>query len=129
MKDNSQEILKAEKTIKELKKKYFISKSVFLAVSIFLILASAFNGLLSAYAIVKNNQIIPLWIFVSIAFINAIIAFLLAISALCNFDKKKDANKEKIMFLIQKEKELKENPKLVDRDKLINDLATIDLDE
>ncbi|UWD34219.1 hypothetical protein [Mesomycoplasma molare] len=123
------EINKAKQKIAELNKKYIKSKWTFLIVSIALLLMSAFNGLLSAYAIAKNPNLTAVWLFVSISFITAIMAFLTASSTLFAFSKRRANTKSKLEYLEKIEKELQTNTLSISRDELVVELAQIDLDE
>ncbi|WP_051619086.1 hypothetical protein [[Mycoplasma] collis] len=124
-----QDIKKLESDIFKIKKKYFVSKWTFLIVSISLILMTAFNGLLSAYAIAKNPNIQTVWLFVAIAFITSLMTFLSAIATLFTFSKKRDENKERIEFLEEKINNLTNNPQKVDLDDLVISLSSLNKEE
>ncbi|VEU59655.1 DUF4231 domain-containing protein [Mesomycoplasma neurolyticum] len=130
MNNTKQEIiLKTEEQILKIRKKYFISKWIFLFVSVSLILMTAFNGLLSAYAISKNPNIQTVWLFVAIAFITAIMTFLTSVLTLFSFSKKRDENKERIDFLTEKIEKLTTTPSKVDEDELVLYLSSVNKDE
>ncbi|MBN3534918.1 DUF4231 domain-containing protein [Mycoplasma procyoni] len=120
---------KAYSKIAKLQKKYLISKWVFLSVSIALLLMSAFNGLLSAYAIAKNPNLTAVWLFISISFISAVMAFLTATSTLFTFSKRRETLSSRLQQLTEREAKFKENPDAVDKDELVVFLATVDTNE
>ncbi|MGZ9413573.1 hypothetical protein [Mycoplasma sp. 480] len=127
--DYSNEINRTKKSMKSLTTKYLRSKWTFLIVSIALILMSAFNGLLSAYAIAKNPNLTAVWLFVTISIITTIMAFLTAAATLFAFSKKRETNKQKALYLEQIEQDLKNDSLTISKDELVVELAQIDIEE
>lgn len=78
-----------EREIKEkmiwLTKKYNVSRFIFLLASILLIIMNAFTGVISAYAIAKNNNLHSVAIFIAIAFITTTLTFLSSLSTVLFF--------------------------------------------
>lgn len=97
---------KIELDIIKLTAKARISKGIFLFCSIALILISAFNGILSAYAITKNPNPTAVKLFVAIAFINAIITFVTSLSSFFVFENMYKKTTEKIEFYHDKKIQL-----------------------
>ncbi|WP_215774855.1 DUF4231 domain-containing protein [Mesomycoplasma hyorhinis] len=121
------EINRIKEQISFLSKKARISKSIFIITSIILILMAAFNGILSAYSIAKNPNLTAVRLFVAIAFLNAIIAFLASITSFFVFDNIYNKNSKKIEFLIEKRKELEKNAN-INLDDLVIQIANIKVD-
>ncbi|WP_341517605.1 DUF4231 domain-containing protein [Mesomycoplasma ovipneumoniae] len=104
---NKEKLLsKIELDVIKLTAKARVSKSIFLFASIALILMSAFNGILSAYAITKNPNSTAVKLFVAIAFINAIISFVSSLSSFFVFENVYKKATEKINFYEEKKNEL-----------------------
>lgn len=114
--------------VKKLSKKYRVSKWVFLVVSIALIVMSAFNSLLSAYAIAKNPNLQAVWFFVAIAFITAIMAFLTSVATIFAFQNKSTQNLDKIKKLDEILAQI-DNKTLELNDELVESIANIDIVE
>ncbi|MDW2829459.1 DUF4231 domain-containing protein [Mesomycoplasma ovipneumoniae] len=104
---NKEQLLsKIELDVIKLTAKARVSKGIFLFCSIALILMSAFNGILSAYAITKNPNPTAVKLFVAIAFINAIISFVSSLSSFFVFENVYKKSTEKINFYEEKKNEL-----------------------
>ncbi|WP_341493358.1 DUF4231 domain-containing protein [Mesomycoplasma ovipneumoniae] len=104
---NKEKLLsKIELDVIKLTAKARVSKGIFLFCSIALILMSAFNGILSAYAITKNPNPTAVKLFVAIAFINAIISFVSSLSSFFVFENVYKKSTEKINFYEEKKNEL-----------------------
>ncbi|WP_044285903.1 DUF4231 domain-containing protein [Mesomycoplasma ovipneumoniae] len=104
---NKEKLLsKIELDVIKLTAKARVSKAIFLFASIALILMSAFNGILSAYAITKNPNPTAVKLFVAIAFINAIISFVSSLSSFFVFENVYKKATEKINFYEEKKNEL-----------------------
>lgn len=121
------QIQKIREQISFLARKAKISKSIFIIASIILILMAAFNGILSAYSIAKNPNLSAVRLFVAIAFLNAIIAFLGSITSFFVFDNIYNKNSKKIEFLIDRKKELEKNPN-INLDDLVLQISNIKVD-
>lgn len=107
---NKNELLrKIELKVAQLQRKARISKLIFLTCSILLIVMSAFNGILSAYAITKNPNPVAINLFVAISFINAVVTFVTSLSSFFVFENVYTKNSAKIDFFEKKKIELK-NP-------------------
>lgn len=103
-----------------------ISKGIFLFCSIALILMSAFNGILSAYAITKNPNPTAVKLFVAIAFINAIITFVTSLSSFFVFENVYKKATQKIEFYQNKKLELQESE--VNLDQIARELADLKIE-
>ncbi|MDW2924715.1 DUF4231 domain-containing protein [Mesomycoplasma ovipneumoniae] len=104
---NKEKLLsKIELDVIKLTAKARVYKGIFLFASIALILMSAFNGILSAYAITKNSNPTAVKLFVAIAFINAIISFVSSLSSFFVFENVYKKATEKINFYEEKKNEL-----------------------
>ncbi|WP_069097683.1 DUF4231 domain-containing protein [Mesomycoplasma ovipneumoniae] len=104
---NKEKLLsKIELDVIKLTAKARVSKGIFLFCSIALILMSAFNGILSAYAITKNPNPTAVKLFVAIAFINAVISFVSSLSSFFVFENVYKKSTEKINFYEEKKNEL-----------------------
>ncbi|MDO6829712.1 DUF4231 domain-containing protein [Mesomycoplasma ovipneumoniae] len=104
--DKEKLLSKIELDVIKLTAKARVSKGIFLFASIALILMSAFNGILSAYAITKNPNPTAVKLFVAIAFINAIISFVSSLSSFFVFENVYKKATEKINFYEEKKNEL-----------------------
>ncbi|WP_010321105.1 DUF4231 domain-containing protein [Mesomycoplasma ovipneumoniae] len=104
--DKEKLLSKIELDVIKLTAKARVSKGIFLFCSIALILMSAFNGILSAYAITKNPNPTAVKLFVAIAFINAIISFVSSLSSFFVFENVYKKSTEKINFYEEKKNEL-----------------------
>ncbi|ATP59980.1 DUF4231 domain-containing protein [Mesomycoplasma dispar] len=103
-----------------------ISKGIFLFCSIALILMSAFNGILSAYAITKNPNPTAVKLFVAIAFINAIITFVTSLSSFFVFENVYKKATQKIEFYQNKKLELQESE--VNLDQIARELVDLKIE-
>ncbi|MXR44682.1 hypothetical protein EHI52_00820 [Mesomycoplasma hyopneumoniae] len=117
---------KIELDIIKLTAKARISKGIFLFCSIALILMSAFNGILSAYAITKNPNPTAIKLFVAIAFINAIITFVTSLSSFFVFENVYKKASQKLEFYETKRKELDE--KEINLEQLARELMDIKIE-
>ncbi|AJR12458.1 Uncharacterised protein [Mesomycoplasma dispar] len=103
-----------------------LSKGIFLFCSIALILMSAFNGILSAYAITKNPNPTAVKLFVAIAFINAIITFVTSLSSFFVFENVYKKATQKIEFYQNKKLELQESE--VNLDQIARELVDLKIE-
>ncbi|MBG0730888.1 DUF4231 domain-containing protein [Mycoplasma sp. 'Moose RK'] len=117
---------KIESDIIRLTAKARLSKGIFLFCSIALILSSAFNGILSAYAITKNPSETAVKLFVAIAFINAVITFVSSLSSFFVFENIYLRSTKKIEFYQAKKIALQKHD--ADLDKIVSDLADIKIE-
>lgn len=99
----------AQVEVSRLYRKFLISRAGFLILNITLILMSAFMGILSAYAIAKNQHLPSVAIFVAIAFITAVIAFLNAINATFTLSNRFNVSKTRIVELENELAKLRKN--------------------
>lgn len=120
-----------EREIKEkmiwLTKKYNVSRFIFLLASILLIIMNAFTGVISAYAIAKNNNLHSVAIFIAIAFITTTLTFLSSLSTVFNFSVRTSSYLSAIKSLEEELQQIESDTPISDIKSLTKNIANIDI--
>ncbi|MGY6171818.1 hypothetical protein ACW95P_00555 [Candidatus Mycoplasma pogonae] len=109
--DNNQSPMrqKAQKTVDKFQIKYIRSRALFLFLNLSLIIMSAFMSILSAYSIAKNQYLPSVWVFIVIAFLTSIIAFLNTMLSTFSLTNAYNTAANKIEILEQQAEDLKDD--------------------
>ncbi|AZZ65538.1 DUF4231 domain-containing protein [Metamycoplasma phocicerebrale] len=128
-KEKQIEILKKhEETSKKYRKKYIISRFFYIFISLIIMIISSLQIILNLFAIRWNNDLTLKTIFLFIAILAALIAFIQSIMLFFDFKTNKEENNIKLENLINLKNKYIEDPNSVKTSKLANEIYDISKD-
>ncbi|WP_051586178.1 DUF4231 domain-containing protein [Mycoplasmopsis lipofaciens] len=123
---NLQLIKEAETKFKEYRKKYLISKSIYIFIGLIILVISSLQILFNLFAIRWNDSYNLKLIFLTIAIISAIIVFIQSLLLFFNFKQSKESNLSKLRKLQSLKESYLNEPEAFKVSKIANEIYEID---
>ncbi|MBN0919036.1 DUF4231 domain-containing protein [[Mycoplasma] gypis] len=111
-----------EEKHKRYRKKYVISRLIYIAISLLIMIISSLQILLNLFAIRWNEDPTLKLLFLIIAILSAIVVFIQSIMLFFDFKGDRDANMTKLRNIQNLKKQYIENPEVVNVTKLANQI-------